>query len=445
MGAQGADRAHARGPISGGGILGLVDAVRALGWTPTSELSGMYHAGDIFQIGGSDGVGDRLWSGSCFESVPRDEAFVGSDVTTTLSAGVTIPIGAVANAGLSGSYQRRVVFGSPRHQALALVDLIPTEQCLDAVERFARVGENVGALQVLQEVLRATISEQTVGKVDAKGNFVAVDVALSGATTKAIGSDGPVTVGLRTVSVRSLPGLERIDTVVSDSRGLLTAEARQPETGRNLAVVLKSDDAEGLVSCSDDDAFHSHGLANTTHPRPGHESYVVVSAFRIYLDDGAVPLLDTSRLECSTPLGWAACGAGRAESNGGTYMAYVDSPLENPAAPSQHYVEWTYGNLQKSKKPMGPGFNDYDGDGRSEVSDADRDFGETLGLHFQPGTEGVVRTWGAAYLQFWDYDRQGCGRFNDPTCWVPVLDEGLTEKHWTFVTRLVETSRSCGQ
>lgn len=439
-----ADRSHLKGP-GGEGIFALVDALQALGWSSTSELSGMYHAGDIFQMGGADGSGDRLWSGSCFDVTPRDEAFVGSDVSTTLSAGVTVPLGVAASIGSGGSLQRRVVFASPRHQAVAMTDLVPTERCIDNLERFARAGEDVTILQVLQEVLRATISEQTIGKVDAKGSFVTVDVTLSGGSAQTIASEGPVTVGVRTVSVSQLPGLENLTEIVRTSRDLLAREPQQPVAERQLQLVPPPKDVPGVIHCPDIDTFHTHLLANTTRPAPGHESYLIGHAFRIYIDDAAISLIDIDSLQCSSPSGWVSCAEGHSDGYGGTQVRYVTDSLENPKAPSRHYVEWTYGNDQRSKKPMVPGFNDYDGNRAVDNTSDQRDFGETLGLFFKPEAEGRVRTWSATYIQFWDYDREGCGRFSDQSCWTPVLDEGVTTKHWTFVSNIEQTSRLCAQ
>ena len=171
-------------------------------WAPAPELSGAFQAGHIFE---ETSMGHRLLGDSCIDSAPRENPYTAADVITSLQAGVQVG-GLAARGEVTGEVVKKIKFGTPVQSSLPRLDLVLTEACTAKLQRLPRAA--LERSYVIQEVLRAQISEQTCGRVDASGRIVglgAADAELQRACSQA--SLEPVAVGYRTVPLVSLMAL----------------------------------------------------------------------------------------------------------------------------------------------------------------------------------------------------------------------------------------------
>lgn len=193
-----------RGPSANAGdIPALARLLERTGWAPTPELSGAFRPGFIFQ---ATDLGHRLQVEDCFALEPTVSTYTAAEVVTQLQAGVSVDLGA-GNVGVSGGMVKKVKFGTPEQLSLPMLKLQPTEACRSMLQGAARGGLDLSSLYVVQEVLTAQIAEQTCGRVDAQGRFIALgsaELELSMACAQA--SLEPVAIAYRTVPVDELLG-----------------------------------------------------------------------------------------------------------------------------------------------------------------------------------------------------------------------------------------------
>lgn len=193
-----------RGPSANAGdIPALARLLERTGWAPTPELSGAFRPGFIFQ---ATELGHRLQVEDCFELEPTVSTYTSAEVVTQLQAGVSVDLGA-GNVGVSGGMVKKVKFGTPEQLSLPMLKLQPTDACRTMLQGAARGGLDLASLYVVQEVLTAQIAEQTCGRVDAQGRFIALgsaELELSMACAQA--SLEPVAIAYRTVPVDELLG-----------------------------------------------------------------------------------------------------------------------------------------------------------------------------------------------------------------------------------------------
>ena len=197
--------AHASPPLRAGPaatadeLPALGDLLQRTGWTPTPELSGVFQAGAVFS---GEGGSHALMLRDCFGATPVADAYPSIELTSSLQAGVRVRLGAGRLSG-EGELVRKLVFGRPEHQTVERLALQPTEDCR---ARLAAVpADRLHHLYAVQEVLKAEISEQSCGRIDAEGRFVglgAADAALARACTQV--SLEPVAVAYRTVPLLEL-------------------------------------------------------------------------------------------------------------------------------------------------------------------------------------------------------------------------------------------------
>jgi hypothetical protein len=169
-------------------------------WEPTPELSGVFAAGALFEV---TAMGHRSLATGCIAAPPQVHTYTSAELVTSLQAGVSIGGPLAFGGGAGASIVKKVKFGTPSQVSIPRLDLELTEACRVKLERMpkARIDQSY----VVQEVLKAEISEQTCGKVDASGRFVglgAVDAEYAAACSRV--SLEPVAVGYRTVPLRRL-------------------------------------------------------------------------------------------------------------------------------------------------------------------------------------------------------------------------------------------------
>lgn len=177
----------------------LTELLDDAGWTETPELSGVFKVGSIFRV--RDG-GHGLMMRHCFNAVQETDTYTSMEVVSQLQAGVSVRTG-FFGAKASGEVVKRVRFGTPEHHTIERLAMEPTEDCMI---RLAKLPEReLDEMYAVTEVLTAEISEQTCGKVDAKGRFVVFGKAEAELTAAcALESLEPVAVAMRTVPLREL-------------------------------------------------------------------------------------------------------------------------------------------------------------------------------------------------------------------------------------------------
>jgi hypothetical protein len=179
----------------------LADLLNKAGWTPTPELSGVFHAGSVFR---ADGAVHRLMVRSCFDATPAEDTYTAAEVVSQLQAGVRVRFGG-GSVGANGELVKHVKFGSPVHTTLERLALVPTAACRAMLDTAPR--DQLAAMYVVQEVLTAQIAEQTCGRIDASGRFVGIGSAEGEfATACRQESLEPVAVAYRVVPLTELLG-----------------------------------------------------------------------------------------------------------------------------------------------------------------------------------------------------------------------------------------------
>lgn len=185
-------------------IPALARLLEATGWTPTPELSGAFEPGRVFQVTDS---GHRLQLDHCFAREPARSSYTAAELVTRLQAGVGVSVG-VGALGAHASIVKRLSFGAPEQRSLPALQMTPSAACRVALDEAARRGLDLATLYVVQEALFASIAEQTCGRVDASGRFVALGEAEAGlAAACSQESLEPVAIGYRTLPVADLLSL----------------------------------------------------------------------------------------------------------------------------------------------------------------------------------------------------------------------------------------------
>jgi hypothetical protein len=189
-----------RGPAaSASEIPALANLLAKAKWTPTPELSGVFKAGTIFE---TTALGDRPLADNCIAAVPRESTYTAADIVTSLQAGVSVG-GPLASGGAYAGIVKKVRFGTPTQVSIPGMDLELSKSCEEKLKRLPM--SRIQSSYVVQEVLKAEISEQTCGKVDARGSFVGLGSAEAEyAAACAQSSLEPVAVGYRTVPLAEL-------------------------------------------------------------------------------------------------------------------------------------------------------------------------------------------------------------------------------------------------
>jgi formylglycine-generating enzyme required for sulfatase activity len=197
---EAAKAAATRGPVaSASEIPALASLLAKAGWTPTPELSGVFKAGSIFEVSGAS---HNLLSSSCFSTVPEESTYTAAELVTSLQAGVSVG-GPLAGGGAYAGIVKKVKFGTPTQVSIPGLDLELSKSCEEKLRKLP-MGR-ISSAYVVREVLKAEISEQTCGKVDARGNFVGLGSAEAEyAAACAQASLEPVAVGYRTVPLAEL-------------------------------------------------------------------------------------------------------------------------------------------------------------------------------------------------------------------------------------------------
>ena len=185
------------------------------GWTQTPEFSGVFKVGSVFRI--QEG-GHGLMIRSCFEAIAQTDTYTSMEVVSQLQAGVSVRAGLFGGKA-SGEIVKRVRFGTPEHHTIERLAMNPTEECHLLLAKVA--DRDVKHMYAVSEVLTAEISEQTCGRINAKGGFVGLGKAeaeLSAACS--LESLEPVAVAMRTVPLSELlEEAPRPQTVVKSTSG----------------------------------------------------------------------------------------------------------------------------------------------------------------------------------------------------------------------------------
>lgn len=207
---QAVKEAADKGPAtSAAEIPALAALLDKAGWQPTPELSGVFKPGSIFQ---KTAMGDQVLAKGCFSAQPEESTYTATEIVTSLQAGVSVGAG-LANANAYAGIVKKVKFGTPTQESIPTLDLELSNSCLEKLKKLP--SSQISSSYVVKEVLKAEISEQTCGKVDAGGRFVglgAADAEYAAACAQA--SLEPVAVGYRTVALADLMGLSEAPVAV---------------------------------------------------------------------------------------------------------------------------------------------------------------------------------------------------------------------------------------
>jgi TPR repeat protein len=220
-----------------GEIPALAELLDRTGWTPTPELSGAFQAGHVFR---ATDMGHRLVTDTCVASKARESTYTETAMLTSLQAGVSVGVG--QRAAVTAGITKKVKFGTPTHHAIPELELAATEDCATRLKRLP----SLDGMYVVQEVLMATITEQTCGSLDASGRFVSglanVDASVQQACAQA--SLEPVAVGYRTAPMTSLLGGAVPSPVAASPQPV---KAVQPTPGGGTDCVRVQTDTENSV------------------------------------------------------------------------------------------------------------------------------------------------------------------------------------------------------
>jgi len=238
-----ARRARERGPVaSASEIPALAALLQKAQWEPTPELSGVFAAGALFEV---TAMGHRSLATGCIAAPPQVHTYTSAELVTSLQAGVSIGGPLAFGGGAGASIVKKVKFGTPSQVSIPRLDLELTEACRVKLERMpkARIDQSY----VVQEVLKAEISEQTCGKVDASGRFVGLGAAEAEyASACAQASLEPVAVGYRTVPLAELLG-ESAPAPNPVDRDALLGEALEACVNAEAATLLQRASAEAAA------------------------------------------------------------------------------------------------------------------------------------------------------------------------------------------------------
>jgi Holliday junction resolvase len=189
-----------------GDIPQLASLLARAGWEPTPELSGAFRAGHVFR---RSQLGHRLVLNDCFTAAIQENTYTEAAMVTSLQAGVSVGVRGMGNSVEAGLV-KKIKFGTPVHMAIPQLKLVPTDECRSTLAR----ATNIDDMYVVQEVLSATIAEQTCGFIDGQGKFLSgvasVSTELQQACSQA--SLEPVSVGYRTVPLREILGMGTVGT-----------------------------------------------------------------------------------------------------------------------------------------------------------------------------------------------------------------------------------------
>jgi len=177
----------------------LSELLADAGWSQTPELSGVFKVGSVFRVQ-DDGHG--LMVRNCFEATTQSDTYTSMEVVSQLQAGVSVRTGLFGGKA-SGELVKRVRFGTPEHHTVGRLAMNPTEECQLLLAKLDQ--REVKHMYAVSEVLTAEISEQTCGRINAKGGFVGLGKAeaeLSAACS--MESLEPVAVAMRTVPLSEL-------------------------------------------------------------------------------------------------------------------------------------------------------------------------------------------------------------------------------------------------
>jgi hypothetical protein len=200
---RGEEASPAPGPAANAGEIPALDRLlERTGWQPTPEMTGAFEAGFVFS---DTSLGHQIVADDCLDTVPIESSYTSAEMVTNLQSGVQVRVG-VGNIGGSAGIVKKVKFGVPVHASIPTLKLHLTDACRTALLQADRSGHlDLTSTYVVKEVLRAEITEQTCGHIDASGSFVSLGQASAELSMAcAQHSLEPVAVAFRTIPIRKL-------------------------------------------------------------------------------------------------------------------------------------------------------------------------------------------------------------------------------------------------
>ena len=212
-----------------GALPELVALLAEAGWEPTPELSGAFRPGNVYW---KSPVGHRLQLEDCFSAQPTEAPYTGSELITNLQGGVSVGVFGVGRLAGSTNLVKQLRFGSPVHRLIPALKLRPTQECVQAIEDAGLGGANLDEFYVVQEVLAAEITEQTCGRVDARGRFLGLsEVDVEASMACSLTSLEPVSVGYRTIPLRNIMGFRATEARDAPPPGFTVVTMGEPTKG----------------------------------------------------------------------------------------------------------------------------------------------------------------------------------------------------------------------
>lgn len=187
-------------PAADAGILppAVRDALARSGWTPTSDHSSTWTAGDILATASSSPI---VFGAQCFEAAPREGFYTSIDVVQALKAGGKLPLLGVARVEAQGMQYKQVRYAEPYVSELSRMDLRPTADCLAFLESEASRGADLQQWFVIQAVMKAEVKEELCREVSVGVGVGRVGVEGSVTDQCVRGSEGQVAVAFKLLPV----------------------------------------------------------------------------------------------------------------------------------------------------------------------------------------------------------------------------------------------------
>ena len=254
--AHGARKDKEKAPARRGMLMPDLHMVLGDAWTVPPELSDRAQPGTVLEVTDS---GYRTVKTGCVRATANRNPLTNVSMQNSLSGGVSFGAGQGSASARQGMH---LSFVGPEIISFELVDFIPSDECVAALDRYARRGSITG-LVIVQEALMARVNgcEQTAATARVALPGASMGIAAGGACQ--MFSDAPVAVGVKTVPLSQIPEMSGL------GKGSTTPQARTspaprpapPRSSSAPSTSSRSSSAQGQTKW-------------TSYPLRGHDNDV---------------------------------------------------------------------------------------------------------------------------------------------------------------------------
>ena len=176
----------------------LRDILEGAGWTPTSDHSSTFEAGDILRAGSNTPVARGP---ECFDAEPRMGEYDSFEVLQALKAGGRLPVSAAATVKADGMLYRQVRYTAPYVAELSEMNLQPNANCRAFLGKKASEHHQ---LYVVQAVMKAEVKEKTCQELTAEVTAGRIGFEASEAGQCSRESEGHVAVAFKLLPIANI-------------------------------------------------------------------------------------------------------------------------------------------------------------------------------------------------------------------------------------------------